>query len=355
MFSGQGGLAGTLPNVTKPAPGQGILVGPHSVIDLDSVATITSITGMAVCKLNLTGPVSAAHGQELVVAHAAPVASDQPGLPQCNTTLNPNPPASCDSYAQPSVIVGNATRSWPKKNLNPNSPPGDTIVASVQSTSSIEIQMNDGGQAQDLDLRTGSRTREASALYYPPLINNNVIASGYSINYEYDPPGKDGNMPNWGHADVNINGSGDNGAADWAALVPYDETRKWAPAGQAWLLVRLDLGVDDANNFALSYVADVPQSFALTSPDGRTFPASGSASFAASNAGHGGSGLAALTFLVPDTTRVFMLSFTPTGTLTDKWTGASTTLAGGQLDVNKGINSGLNFLPNKITIRFGSR
>jgi hypothetical protein len=324
-------LVGVLPNAIAPSGNTSVLLGPHSALWVQSLGSADSLTGHAACAFDLTGPLHPAKGQQLVFAQ---MGNDLgAGLPQCNDDVTSN--AQCTPSAAPTFIVGSTAHPWPNASVSPNGN-GTVMVASLAPGTSLELQMNDGGRPQDLNLRTGARTREASALYYPVPYQDNLLAYNNQLEYLFTPAGKDGDGVAWGQIDQAIDGG-------WALLAPYYEPEGWAPSGNAWLVVHLDLTIQSSEGAAPKYVGDLAKSFTLTLPGGHTLPGGGKLTYVSPDvsATHDSStgdaanatGSADLFFEVPAAASPehFTLSYTPVGTFTDLFTGTSVALTGGQL------------------------
>lgn len=278
----------------RPAPNQAILIGPHSALQLDAVATADSIDGAVACALGLSGALSAPAGHELVLAHFSGNPSYLYGLPECGYS---NPPAACANYQSPVILVGASSSSLPD---------GDTAIVSAPTDTAVALQMNDGGRPQDINLRTGERTREASPLYYPVLGED---LSNATVEREWNTAETPG-LHYMAGDNFGVQLSGDSDGDTLAVLAPYDDAKGWAPSGSAWLLI--SLGITTDTNFG--FTADVPRAFTLTLPDGATVAASGTASYNDANADNGPT-IASLVFPVPATTKTGTLTFTPVGTL----------------------------------------
>jgi hypothetical protein len=277
----------------RPAASQSILIGPHSALQLDAVATTNSIDGAVACALGLSGPLSAPVGYQLVIAHFSGNPSYSYGLPECGYET---PPAACEDYPSPAIVVGASSSPLPE---------GDTAIVAVRGGTAAALQMNDGGRPQDINLRTGERTREASPLYYPVLEEDLSHASVWP---EWD-TAKTPGLHYMAGDNFGVQLSGDFDGDTLAILAPYDDASRWAPSGSAWLLISLSITTDTTFGFT----ADVPRAFRLTLPDGATVAATGTAS-TKTGSGNGPS-IASLVFQVPATTRTCTLTFTPVGTL----------------------------------------
>ena len=292
------------PGMAQPPSSEADLIGPHSVLLLGGEATVTSVDGTQACALAQPRAVRAAAGHQLllVMMNNNPKATvPQPGLPECQDSSS-SPPAACQNYAGPSIVIGG--QSTPLSSV-PGA--GDVLAASVPDGAPVALQMNDGGRPQDINLRTGLRTSEVSSLYYPvpqQSLNPNL---SWSWNVLYIPALKwwagDGSGPTESDVDLTV-GSGT------AVLEPYMDSPGWAPSGQAWLVMSVQLSLD-ANVFNLSL--NVPSSFTLVLPGGAAVPASGTASTSSP-------GTASLLFQVPDTTQTATLKIQPT---VQQWTECS--------------------------------
>jgi hypothetical protein len=273
------------------SPSRARLVGPHSSFSLDRIAVTNRLSAIAACAWQLPGPISASAHHQLVLAQFDEAHAYTPGLPEC---LNSNALA-CLDYQPATIIIGKRSHVLPL---------GTIIIASVPTGVPVALQMNDGGRPQDLDLRTGRRTREASSLYYPvPQASPGV---GARITVQWGPVRRGLNF--YG-SDLAIALYGGVGAE--ATLAPYDDSRKWAPRGRAWLLLSLNMipAFDDRWGVRL----DVARSFALTLPDSVRIRATGGfATYQASR--RPAPGKVSLLFDVPVAVRTFRLWFTPAAT-----------------------------------------
>jgi hypothetical protein len=289
-------FAREFPAAVRPPTSQADLVGPHSSLLLGGEATVTAVDGAQACALGLPRPQRAAAGHQLLLVLDVlnNAGGPDPGLPECQSG---NPPAACNNYDEPTIVIGGHSTGLP---LVVGA--GNVLVVSVPDGAPAELQMNDGGRAQDIDLRTGLRTSEASSLYYPvpqQTLNPNLT---WSWNIPNIPALKwwagEGSGPALSDADLTVG----NGTA---LLAPYVDSPGWAPPGQAWLLMSFQLALQTPGNIVLN----VPSSFTLMLPDGATVPASGTAT---NNSGSSDQGTASLTFEVPDTTRTATLKIQPT-------------------------------------------
>jgi hypothetical protein len=202
-----GGLTG-VSHATTLDPRQSMLIGPHSVVQLDMVGVMHSITENQAADLNFTGsnlqlPMRPAAGDEFVVAHVADT-DVQPELASGDT----------QSAAKATVLVGSEERQ-----IDGVLDPDYTLVISVPTGSPVHLRMNDGGRPQEIDLRTGKRTRSASPLYYPEHTASLDVPTFYLL-----PGGNKYDM-------VSSTGS-------TADLSPY-HGKHWAAKGRAWLILWL--------------------------------------------------------------------------------------------------------------------
>jgi hypothetical protein len=232
-----GNLSG-VPGATTVDPKTSVLIGPHSFLQLDAVARTRHLTSdqAAALGLGIGLPWRASSGHELILAHmpATGTGGVHAGLPGYT--------GDSQSSAKAELVVGSQVRHFPDALAG-----NETIVASVPTGSPVVLRMTDGGRPQDLDLRTGKRTRSASPLYYP-IRSANLHGNGPTTGF---------NTPS-GEAAASI------GFND-AALEPYVNGKGWAPKGRAWLIVAA--GVSMSSNYAFS-----PQmsGTTLTLPDGTT-------------------------------------------------------------------------------------
>jgi hypothetical protein len=297
-------FAREFPGMIRPPSSQADLIGPHSVLLPGGEVTVTGVDGAQACALELTRAVRAASGHQLllVMMSSNPKAAvPEPGLPECQDS-NSSPPAACTNYDQPTIVIGG--QSTPLQSV-PGS--GDVLAASVPDGAPAELQMNDGGRPQDIDLRTGLRTSEVSNLYYPvpqQTLNPNL---SWSWNVLYIPALKwwagDGSGPTLSDLDLTVG----NGTA---LLEPYMDSPGWAPAGQAWLVMSFQLSLDAS---VFNVALNVPSSFSLLLPDGASVPASGTATTSSPST-------ASLVFQVPDTTLNATLRIQP---VVQQWTECS--------------------------------
>lgn len=287
-------FAREFPGLVQPPTSQADLIGPHSVLLLGGEIAVSGVDGTQACALAQPRAVRAAAGYQLllVMMDNNPKANvPQPGLPECQDA-NSSPPAACQNYAGPSIVIGG--QSTPLTSVRGA---GDVLAASVPDAAPAQLQMNDGGRPQDIDLRTGLRTSEVSSLYYPvpqQTLNPNL---SWSWNVLYIPALKwwagDGSGPTLSDADLTV-GSGT------ALLEPYMDSPGWAPAGQAWLVMSFQLSAQAPGNIVLN----VPASFTLVLPGGATVAGSGTAATT-------GTSTASLTFQVPDTAQTATLKIQP--------------------------------------------
>jgi hypothetical protein len=288
-----------VPGARELATARALLVGPHSSIALDAIAVTNRVGATAACALGLPRSITARAAHQLVLFDIGdPPSSEQMGLPECLQVSRP----SCETFANPTIVIAGRSRPLPV---------GSVIVASVPARSKVALQMNDGGRPQDLDLRTGIRTREASPLYYPVL--NESLGLGATITADWASQEIRGLRWYGSPVDVTLyGGPGGGGPISEATLAPYDDGVTWAPSGRAWLLVSLNVLPEHDGRWG--FRADVPGSFSLTLPDGATLrPRAGTASYKPS--ARGGPGKVSLVFEVPSALRTFRLAFTPVGTL----------------------------------------
>jgi hypothetical protein len=299
---------------------------------VESIASADAITGKAACALGLPSPLYPAKGQQLVLAQLGD--DTAAGLPQCNDDISSS--NSCDDYAAPSIVVGDVGHPWPTQEADAavRGQGGGILVASVAPGTAPELQMNDGGRAQDLNLRTGERTREASALYYPVPYQDDLASNTNAPDYLFNPPGVDYDKIPWGQIELSLTGG-------WALLAPYYEPQGWAPPGHAWLVVDLNLAISSAEGAAVKYSGDIARSFTLTISGGAVLPGSGNESYltpvvsktsdVGAETAAGTTGTADLIFEVPASLTRYVLAYTPVGMYTNQWSGHSIALAGGRL------------------------
>lgn len=186
-------------------PDDGLLVGPHSAIQIHQLTRVRTMTAAQARRLGIGNQaVTAGPGHELVLALLS--APDvQPDLVHGDTEGN----------ARASVVVAGHLRKIDNGELGP----GTTIVVNAPVGAPVLLRTADAGREQDLDLRTGRRTRTSSPLYYPEA-KAAVHPSDLQVGYESSDP-----------AQTNVL----TVSSISARLTPYDPKRGWAPPGRAWL------------------------------------------------------------------------------------------------------------------------
>jgi hypothetical protein len=185
----------------------------------------------------------------------------------------------------------------------------ETIIVSVPAGAPVSLRMNDGGRAQDLDLRTGKRTRTASPLYYP------VRAASPSFDDAYYVTGP--------HSTAGL-----TSASGKAVLAPYADKLGWARKGRAWLFVTVGFNTDSLSQFK----PDVARSLTLTA-GGATLtghPTSSGDTSTDPNAPSAAGGHLDLAFDVPASLRSGTLNYLPVGSfVVDGKTVSATPYQGG--------------------------
>ena len=137
-----------VPRARGLSTARAMLVGPHSSIVLDAIAITNRIGASTGCALGLPRPISAQAGHQLIVFRIGNTPALM-GLPECFQVSLP----TCENLPDPTIVIAGRSRPLPA---------GPVFVASVPARATVALQLNDGGRPQDLDLRTGTRIREAS-------------------------------------------------------------------------------------------------------------------------------------------------------------------------------------------------
>lgn len=279
-------------HVSKLDPHRALLTGPHSVLQLDAVAHCDRLTGVQAEDLDLTGsgdvgvgPVGLRPpaGYEFVLAHL-PSTSAEPALPFGT--------GDTQGAAGARLVVDGKVRTLPADASLLDS----TIVVSVKKDAPALLEMTDGKRKQDLDLRTGKRTRAASPLLYPVRVAD--LEDFDSVDYRFSQ--SDG---------ATVTASVDHDPV----LTPYVDKIGWAHHRRAWLLVTIALVV-------------TPEGDGFT-PDDQTLTCTLAGKTISGRAGYGkgafvvggdqlSAGTLMMVFDVPDTTRGVTLNYLPTGTFT---------------------------------------
>jgi hypothetical protein len=206
-------------------PSKALLIGPHSFLQLDRVARTTTLTADQVGVAQLGDQALPAHaksGYEFVLAHLTPNGTgDQgaarPGLPGYDgDALNASKAA---------IVVDGTSRSVPGQLFA-----DETLIVSVPTGAPVALRMNDGGRAQELDLRTGKRTRTASPLYYPVRTASTTFDDAYYVTGPHTSAGL-------------------TSASGTAVLAPYADKLGWARKGRAWLFVTVGFSTSSLSQF----------------------------------------------------------------------------------------------------------
>lgn len=109
-----------------------MLTGPHSALQVTSVATVSRLGGAAACALDLPRPQNAAPGYQLL---AALVNFNVSGwLLECQLQANVS---ACLNYPQPQIVIGG---SKPRAEQV-----ASLFVISVPDRAPVWLDMNDGG------------------------------------------------------------------------------------------------------------------------------------------------------------------------------------------------------------------
>lgn len=232
-------LGGELTGVSQATtldPRQAMLIGPHSVIQLDMIGVLHTITEDQAAELNFTGsdlelPMKPAAGDEFVVAHVAET-DVQPELASGDT----------QSAAKATVLVGTEERQ-----IDGVLGPDYTLIVSVPTGSPVHLRMNDGGRPQEIDLRTGKRTRSASPLFYPEHTAELNIPTFYLL-----PGGNQYEMV--------------ESTDSTADLSPY-HGKHWASKGRAWLILWLPL-YSSNDSYSSTTLTARQLGLSLSLPDG---------------------------------------------------------------------------------------
>ncbi|MEV0842031.1 hypothetical protein AB0I55_21025 [Actinocatenispora sera] len=293
-------------------PSKAVLVGPHSYLQLDRVARTTTLTAdqLGVAQLGDQAlPVHARSGYEFVLAHLTPNSTGgtgvaRPGLPGYDgDALNASKAA---------LVVDGTSRSVPGQLLA-----DETIIVSVPAGAPVALRMNDGGRAQDLDLRTGTRTRTASPLYYP------VRAASPSFDDAYYVTGP--------HTTAGL-----TSASGTAVLAPYADKLGWARKGRAWLFVTVGFNTSSLSQFK----PNVARSLTLTA-GGTTLTGHATSSgdtTSESDAPGAAGGHLDLAFDVPASLRSGTLNYLPVGSfVVDDKTVPATPYQGGDPHYNTSV------------------
>jgi hypothetical protein len=194
-------------------PGRdGLLVGPHSVVQFDVLARVTGLAADQVQRWGLPSAVHAAAGHELLLARTEwPVRDTGLGVV-----------GEISRGVQGQVRVGDKVHPVPGWLGD-----GQTIVVSVPTGGEAVFTMADSGRTQTFGLGTGKRATDAVKPYYTTQTRS-VSGTG-AIRF----PG------------LSIgNGSDNSEDIDVSAkitLQPYTEPDGWAPPGRARLVCTLSL------------------------------------------------------------------------------------------------------------------
>lgn len=278
-----GGSYSGIDHGTSLEPEKAELIGPHSFLQLDGVARTRTLTedqlgGAGLGKL--TAPLHARSGHEIVLAHVAPTGDTQPGL------SNYTGDAQGDSKA--TVVVDGKNRKLPEGVSG-----DETIVVQVPADAPVKLRMNDGNRPQELDLRTGKRTRTASPLYYPVRVASPSFADAYYT------------LGNGEFAEL----MADSGEV---VLAPYADKLGWARKGRAWLLVSVGIDTSSDTQFKAKVTQSLTLSAAGANSTGRAVTSGDTATNPDVNTlATGGINLA---FDVPATLRSGTLNYLPVGT-----------------------------------------
>lgn len=246
--------------------------GPDAlVITPDLSVVLTSTLTSATADLP-TGAVSAASGQEFVVATLK--VAGGPALPEPNQLPFDGDPADT---AAATVVVHDGKRLAVRLDDEAQDPETPTprprwdvsagraallgnaavrtLVVSVPIGAPVLLGVGVAGEEQTLDLRTGRRSPAVSEAYYRSNLVAPVAAS-YPKRTEHV-----------GDFDADL-----GGYVDKAYLTSFDVRAGWAPTGRAFLVVPLQDVPDLATQSAYTYRPDFARTFALKAGS-RTYPA----------------------------------------------------------------------------------
>jgi len=263
------------------------LIGPHSAVELDTVAHVTTLSTEAAHHWGLPGGVRATQGFELLLAHTR--------RPHRPTGLNVD--GELEKGADAQVRVGSYAHKLPGRLKG-----RQTIVVSVRLGTDAFLAMTDSGRTQTLNLRTGKRGSDAVGAYY--TAGHRDLSANATIRVT--------------QAGVTLPGKPDNavdvGVLAKIALQPYTEPEGWTAAGTARLVcaVTVVLHIAGAARF------DLAKSFTLKLPDGRTVPGSPGTLTTTTLANTTSEPLpnpVPVTFGVPDTVTAGTVVFQPSGTV----------------------------------------
>ncbi|BCJ37123.1 hypothetical protein Athai_46260 [Actinocatenispora thailandica] len=293
-------------------PSKAVLVGPHSFLQLDRIARTTTLTADQIGVAQLGDQALPAHarsGYEFVLAHLTPNSTAgtgvaRPGLPGYDgDALNASKAA---------IVVDGTSRSVPGQLFA-----DETIIVSVPAGAPVALRMNDGGRAQDLDLRTGKRTRTASPLYYP------VREASPSFDDDYYVTGP--------HSSAGL-----SSASGKAVLAPYADKLGWARKGRAWLFVTVGFTTSSMSQFKPNVARSLTLTAGGTTLTGHATSSGDTTSDPNSVGGAGGH--LDLAFDVPASLRSGTLNYLPVGSfVVDDKTVSATPYQGGDPRYDTGV------------------
>jgi hypothetical protein len=281
----------TFPGTITPPPARSQLMGPHSFLQLMATATFSALPGKAACALRMYRRVQAATGYQLIVALLSDSTSlPDVALPECqgNNITSGDGPLACQDYPPPTIVTGKTSQPLQQDG------PGNVFIVSVADKATPELQMNDGGRAQDISLRTGLRTHAASPLYYP--------VPSWTWNGQINTDWDTSHIPSLRWWPEPLDGELNGG---YAVLTPYADGRGWAPPGRAWLILLFGMPSPAPQGWTMDY--NLARSLTVSLPDGTRLPGRGTDTWNSPDYN------VYITVEVPASTRSATVLWTPTG------------------------------------------
>jgi hypothetical protein len=269
-----------------PLPGEGMLVGPHYVIEFDAIGHAAALNESQARRWGLPDAIRAARGHELLLAHTR--------MPVRESGLGPGQGSTAGPVFH--VRAGGAVRV-----LTEGLAALRTLVVSVPAGADADLAVEDSGRTQTLSLRTGRRGPDAVTAYYVARSRAYKVSSAVQITEPATTlPLTDNNT-----APVDVEAT--------FSLLPFTEPGGWAPPGRATLRCAISVVVQYPGMYA---ALDLARTFTLTLPDGNRHPARpGTLAIRAAPGGtlQPASAQGVLAFDVPDTAARGRLTVTPTG------------------------------------------
>jgi hypothetical protein len=247
--------------------GSAVLRGPHFGLGIDWVATGPGLVPRYHPELDPFDGLRAADGQELMVISIDPQFSGGQWQPPGGASDN-NPAAELivDGHAHVLSKVPLTSPTLP-------APPLDSVLlaVSVRKNAPVELQVNDAGRTQTINVRTGVRVADAIPGYYRPTTQtlklDRPLPAGIVVRGVPYP------------LDLTIAVTAPIAqvvaGGPFAMLAPWTPDQGWAAPGHAWLVLPSPTlgGGLTKNEPVVSLTVDDPAVCHVRLPDGTLVPA----------------------------------------------------------------------------------